>query len=43
MNFFTSMKIPRTKAELIRLSIQNTEIPNKIKRQMILDSLDIVK
>lgn len=41
--FFTSMKIPRTKAELIRLSIKNTEIPNKIKRQMILEGLNIVK
>ena len=41
--FFTAMKIPKTKAELIRSSIDNPAVPNKIKRQMILDSLNIVK
>ena len=42
-NFFESMKIPKTKAELIRSSIESPEVPNKIKRQMILEGLNIVK
>ena len=42
-DFFASMKIPKTKAELIRSSIESPEVPNKIKRQMILEGLNIVK
>ena len=41
--FITQMKIPKTKAELIRSSIESPEVPNKIKRQMILEGLNIVK
>mgnify|MGYP003116643481 CR=1 FL=1 len=38
-SFFTNMKIPKTKQELIRSSLRNPEIPNKVKREVILELL----
>ena len=41
--FFTSMKIPKTKQELIRSSITNNAIPNKVKRQVLIEALELIK
>ena len=38
-SFFTNMKIPKTKQELIRSSLRSPEIPNKVKREVILELL----
>ena len=38
-SFFTNMKIPKTKQELIRSSLRSQEIPNKVKREVILELL----
>lgn len=41
-SFFKEMGIPKTKAELIRSSIENTSMPPKIKRKRILEVLGII-
>ena len=41
--FFTSMKIPKTKQELIRSSITNNAIPNKVKREVLIEALELIK
>ena len=40
--FFAQMEIPLTKRDLIRSSIQNPKYSNKVKRQKILETLNIV-
>jgi len=41
-SFFKEMGIPKTKAELIRSSIENTSMPPKVKRKKILEALGII-